>query len=675
MTDTSVTLPDAPSNEAVAINDYLQAQHATLVTTEGSYAVSVQGELLVNKRVVPYHLVPDAGFLGKVSKWRRMDDAARLALLKERWNDAAREQLEAKLLECVNKVFEIARHYELDPTSALHALQAKYELARERCNVALDRIEAARGRHAETRQAEKTRKAVNLSLYPESFSLAQSMKRHFIAILGPTNSGKTHAAMEHLAQAKTGTYLAPLRLLALENYNRLQNAGIAVSLVTGEQRKIHPEATHVASTVEMLNPNRVVEVAVIDEIQLLDDPDRGAAWTAAVCGVPAETVYLLGALEAREAVESLVKRVGGTLEVRQLERKSPLEMEKQPLGSLKNLRPGDVLIAFSRRDVLNWRDQVLAEGFPVSAIYGNLSPEVRQAQAERFIEGETKIVVATDAIGMGLNTPARRVIFTTASKFDGYAEGIIATPLAKQIAGRAGRYGEHATGYVAGLDAHTHKIISSLLRQKTEPLPSTGFFVAPNLDYLNQIAAATGENRLQALLELFTKHINVHDEFFLPANLAEQMEKARWLDTLPLSLPDRFTLSLCPVSTKIPMLERALQDWARARAAKKKAPLLRMEGLGGRNELQYLEDSCKLYSAYAWLGYRMPDTFPDEEIAQSLMKTTSEAIDRMLQAQNNQARRSRSSSKHAGKRRGEGRTERGTGGEQRRQGKSSGRSR
>ncbi|QDQ26976.1 RNA helicase [Chitinimonas arctica] len=640
MTVSTPAALDTVTAEVAAIGAHLQAHHATLVTVDGHYAVSVQGEVIVAGQAVGYHLVPDEGFLGKSGKWRRLSDSGRLSLLTERLNDAAREKLEAQLRQCALSVMKMADQYELDPAGPLHALQAKYELARDRCQVAMDRIEALRDRHGAARQAERTRDAVNLSLYPESFTTAQSMKRHFIAVLGPTNSGKTHAAMEHLVKAKSGVYLAPLRLLALENYNRLQAAGVPVSLVTGEQRKLHPDATHVASTVEMLNPHRVVEVAVIDEIQLLDDPDRGAAWTAAVCGVPAGTVYLLGAMEAREAIESLVKRVGGTLEVRILARKSPLEMEKQALGSLANLRNGDVLIAFSRREVLNWRDQVVERGFPVSAIYGNLSPEVRQAQAERFVNGETKVVVATDAIGMGLNTPARRIIFTTPYKYDGYAEGVIAAALAKQIAGRAGRFGEHEAGFVAGLDAHTHKIISVLLKQKPDPLPSTGFFVAPNLDYLQQIAAATGQSGLHPLLELFAKHINVHDEFFLPANLTEQMEKAKWLDGLDLPLADRFALSLCPVSTKIPLLERALQDWARTRADKGVAPLLQAENMG-RHDLQFFEDSCKLYAAYAWLSYRMPDTFPDGDKAQTLMQSTSATIDRLLQVQNSLQRHSR----------------------------------
>ena len=204
-------------------------------------------------------------------------------------------------------------------------------------------------------------------------------------------------------------------------------------------------------------------------------------------------------------------------------------------------------------------------------------------------------------------------------------------------------FGEDPDGelLVAGFDGKTHKVIAALLQQKLEPLPGTGFYVAPNLSYLQQIAEASGQERLQALLELFAKHINVHDEFFLPANLSDQIEKAKWLDTLKLPLEDRFLFSLCPVSTKIAMLEQALQDWAECRAKGKQASLLRMEGRGGRNELQFLEDTCKLYSAYAWLSYRMPETFPHGDMAQSLMQSTSEKIDALLQVQNTRHRQQR----------------------------------
>lgn len=111
--------------EAALLTSYLEAHNATLVTTDGSYAVSVHGEILVGKRVVPYHLVPDEGFLGKTSKWRKLDIGERFALLQERWNEAAKSKLETQLQKCAEVVVTTAHEFELDPSSALHALVAK----------------------------------------------------------------------------------------------------------------------------------------------------------------------------------------------------------------------------------------------------------------------------------------------------------------------------------------------------------------------------------------------------------------------------------------------------------------------------------------------------------------------------------------------------------------------
>ena len=126
---------------------------------------------------------------------------------------------------------------------------------------------------------------------------------------------------------------------------------------------------------------------MIDEIQMLADRDRGAAWTAAVCGAPASVVYLVGAPEARRAIEALAERLECPLEVHVLKRKAPLAMETGAVRKLRNLRRGDAVIAFSRREVLMWRDMITETGLSVATVYGNLSPEVRRAQAERFREG------------------------------------------------------------------------------------------------------------------------------------------------------------------------------------------------------------------------------------------------------------------------------------------------
>ena len=126
------------------------------------------------------------------------------------------------------------------------------------------------------------------------------------------------------------------------------------------------------------------------------------------------------------------------------------ELLPQPVP-IASLKLGDAVVAFSRRDVLMLRDQIAASGHPVSVIYGALPPEVRRREAERFATGESHILVATDAIGMGLNLPIRRVLFSTMTKFDGQGDRPLNESEVHQIAGRAGRYGMHEEGFVGVL--------------------------------------------------------------------------------------------------------------------------------------------------------------------------------------------------------------------------------
>ncbi|MEC5384912.1 helicase-related protein [Uliginosibacterium sp. H3] len=639
------SLQDADAGQAgEAIAAHLARFNARLIHANESVAIEVSGELpglLTEDEALPFRLVPEQGVLARIAKWRRFTPEQRLVLVQERLNETTLDALHTQIADFVAHIQRRAFRAGLDATAFLGALQTGRELVGRRFRVVEDRLDEAIHRKQEQTHAEAAMQSVPLARYPESFELAAGMRRRFVAILGPTNSGKTHQAMEALAQAKTGVYLAPLRLLALENYERLAEQGIAVSLVTGEERRVTEGATHVASTVEMLDTTRAIEVAVIDEIQMLEDLERGSGWTAAVCGVPAKTVYLLGALAARPAVEALAQRLECPLEVITLQRKSPLEMEVQAVASLGHLRHGDAVIAFSRREVLDWAANVSKAGLKVATIYGNLSPEVRRAQAQRFRDGEADVVVATDAIGMGLNMPIRRVVFTTAKKYDGISEDLLPAWLAQQIAGRAGRYGIHEAGHVAGFDDSTHRHISRLMKQHPSDLPERGFFVTPSLEQLENISRATHEKSLARLLELFSRNIDLSDDFFLPGNLTEQIERAYWLDQLRLSLAQRFTFSLVPISSRVAMLNDAWQGWARNVANGKACWLSAdLEGFEhARFPLQAAEDACKKYSAYAWLGYRLPDFFPDAEAAVAIARETSEKVDRMLASQNNSQRR------------------------------------
>jgi ATP-dependent RNA helicase SUPV3L1/SUV3 len=644
--------------ETLLIDKELQAKGVQLVKMEGRVFVRFAGLVKEGDLRVPYQLVPAQGVLAKPSKWRKMDPEAQRALVLERASPAAIDALHRSAVVFVREISDLADDCDFDAMTFLNTL-AELQTS-EPADYVFDRIRQriihAVEREQEERHAARTKESINLAEYPDSFELASRMKRKFVALLGPTNSGKTHRAMEALMNAPSGVYLAPLRLLALENFERMQAARphgkeLKVSLVTGEERRIAEGGTHVASTVEMLDSRTAVEVAVIDEIQMLADRDRGAAWTAAVCGAPANTVYLVGAPEARRAIEALAERLEVPLEVHVLKRMAPLAMEPSAVRKLRNLRRGDAVIAFSRREVLNWRDMITEMGLSVATVYGNLSPEVRRAQAERFRDGSADIVVGTDALAMGLNMPIARIVMTTAIKYNGVEEEEISAALARQIAGRAGRYGVHEEGFVAGYDDDTHEVMRALLKEKLAPLATSGFAVAPSIENLHRIAAVTNETSLVKLLKRFIHNIDVPDGFFYPRITEEQTERAIWLDTLSLTVAQKFMLSLVPVSTKVPSLQAAWEHWAMSLSKKRVCKLEHEGGAIRWQNLQEAEDACRRYSAYAWVAYREPEYFPSVELAQELSRASSERVDSILQAQNSAARKQRGGSGGSGKRR------------------------
>ena len=317
MTDFQDSSPSDLTDDAALERELdLAARGIELVKLEGRVFLRFSGTVRYEGLHVPYRLVPSRGVLAKPSKWRKLDLAGRRALIEERTGDGDLARLHLDAEEFVRDLAGDADDAGYDPMLFLDVLDelqtsepAEYVFQR-----ISQRLTHAIERDAEERHAARTKESINLAEYPRSFDVASRMGRKFIALLGPTNSGKTHRAMEALANARSGVYLAPLRLLALENYERLQAArphgeAIKVSLITGEERRLVEGATHVASTVEMLDTKTPIDVAVIDEIQMLADRDRGAAWTAAVCGAPASVVYLVGAPEARRAIEALAERL------------------------------------------------------------------------------------------------------------------------------------------------------------------------------------------------------------------------------------------------------------------------------------------------------------------------------------------------------------------------------
>ena len=172
-----------------------------------------------------------------------------------------------------------------------------------------------------TTKAQQLADSLKLHDYPFAFPLARNLQRHIQFNLGPTNSGKTHDALMELQQAKSGVYLAPLRLLAMEIRDRLMEAGVPCNLITGEERQLIPGARHTACTVEMMNPGLEVDIAVIDEIQMLQDEARGSAWTAALIGAPAKQVYVCGSDAVTAPCLRAIESLGETYSITYLEEK------------------------------------------------------------------------------------------------------------------------------------------------------------------------------------------------------------------------------------------------------------------------------------------------------------------------------------------------------------------
>ncbi len=341
------------------------------------------------------------------------------------------------------------------------------------CNVSMVQL------YRESMQKALNRQIVELvPARPEmEFPGAREMNRHFILHVGPTNSGKTYHALERLKDAASGVYLGPLRLLALEVYERMKEYGTPCTMLTGQECIEEPGSRITASTIEMLDIDKEYEIAVIDEVQMVADELRGHSWTRAILGVRAKEIHLCMSPAAEDVVKHLIELGNGTYEVCRYERKTPLELQDKPITFPDDVQDGDALIVFSKKAVLNVAGRLESQGIAASVIYGSLPPEIRRRQMHLFNSGKTKVVVSTDAIGMGLNLPVRRIVFMEIEKYDGNTTRALDISEIKQIAGRAGRYGLYESGYVTAMDEQKLRFLQRQWNNEELPIArvSLGF--------------------------------------------------------------------------------------------------------------------------------------------------------------------------------------------------------
>ncbi len=315
------------------------------------------------------------------------------------------------------------------------------------------------------------------------------------AVLGPTNTGKTHFAIERMLSHRTGVIGLPLRLLAREVYDRIvakRGPGV-VALVTGEERIVPPRAAYWVCTVEAMPQGMGCDFLAVDEIQLAADAERGHVFTDRLLqsrGLK-ETVFL-GAETMRDAISALVPEA----EFVRKERFSDLTYS----GSKKISRmpPRSAIVGFSVENVYAIAELLRRQKGGAAVVMGALSPRTRNAQVEMYQNGDVDYLVATDAIGMGLNLDIKHVAFSGLTKFDGRKMRHLFPEELAQIAGRAGRHTENGTFGVTG-EAHPldDEVANAIVQHRFRPVQK--------LQWRNSDLQFGSPKRLIQTLEQFTQ--------------------------------------------------------------------------------------------------------------------------------------------------------------------------
>jgi len=387
--------------------------------------------------------------------------------------DFIEEFLEDELYEIAFDFVELFQEEYVKDLLKLAEVPFDVEVHQDMLNADLARREQRKEAELAEIQRKKEEEARRIEyIFGQEYQPGNLRDIRYVLHVGETNTGKTHHALEQLKKSESGLYLAPLRLLALEVYDKLNADGVPCTLKTGEEEKVVPDAKHFSCTVEMFHEKDYFDVVVIDEAQMIADRDRGFSWYKAITKANAREVHIVG---SRNLKSMIVELLGDAhIEIKEYTRDIPLQVERK-LFTLQQTKKGDALVCFSRRRVLETASRLQNDGFSVSMVYGSMPPETRKKEMQRFIDGETKVIVATDAIGMGLNLPIRRIVFLETEKFDGVRRRRLSSQEVKQIAGRAGRKGIYDVGKVAF--TNDIKIMKQLLHQ--EDVPVHTFAIAP----------------------------------------------------------------------------------------------------------------------------------------------------------------------------------------------------
>ncbi|XP_042064017.1 ATP-dependent RNA helicase SUV3, mitochondrial-like [Salvia splendens] len=469
------------------------------------------------------------------------------------------------------------------------------------------------------------------------YPVARRKKRNVILHVGPTNSGKTYHALKRLELSPSGIYCGPLRLLAWEVAQRLNKANVPCELITGQEREEIDGAKHKAVTVEMSDVNSDYSCAVVDEIQMLGCKTRGFSFTRALLGICADELHLCGDPAAVPLIKEMLKVTDDVVEVKYYDRLSPLVPLDVPLGSFSMIQRGDCIVTFSRYEIYKMKRLIEDQRQHMcSVVYGSLPPATRSRQATMFNDENNgfDVLVASDAIGMGLNLNISRIIFSTLKKFDGTEMRDLTVSEIKQIAGRAGRYkSKFPVGEVTCLKADDLPLLHSSLSSPSPTLEQAGLF--PSFDLIVMFSRLHPTYGLKQIMEHFVEHAKLSDNYFI-TNCEEMLKVAAIIDELPLTLSDKYLFVMSPVDMEDDISSQGLTQFATSYCTNHIVRLKEIFTPGtlkipkSHKQLKELESIHKVLDLYVWLSFHMDECFPDRELAASQKAICSMLIEEFL---------------------------------------------
>ncbi|GIX62523.1 ATP-dependent RNA helicase [Babesia caballi] len=483
-------------------------------------------------------------------------------------------------------------------------------------------------------------------------------RRRIVAHLGPPNSGKTHEAYERLREAGSGAYCSPLRLLAWEMHQRLCDAGVKCALLTGQESRSSGADTHLACTVEMTPVQRDFDCAVIDEMQMVGDASRGYAWTRAFLGLRARELHICGSRSCYALAKSLASLAGDSLEVTEHARLGNVSILPEPV-SLEQLQPGDCVVCFSRSTALHLVHDIERSCFKnkgdrppsTAVVYGSLPPETRNEQITDFNARRKQILVASDAIGMGVNVRIKRIIFHTIAKFDGTKRRPLTAAEVQQIAGRAGRYASDCgAGYVGCMRDEDLGYLRRMLRQQQEQLERAVVAPAPQTiaAFADTLQSATDPPAsLADALQIYRCMASAGGAFEI-FDVRALVTVARALGRV--DLPNRVLVEylFVPLGSQ-PALQLVLRSFAVSHAVLNSVKIRnvlhqdalqlldqgRPDGPRGRqrDSLKRLEMLYQILDAYVWLWHKFPEVYVDRHAVEAARGAVAKSLNQQLAEQ------------------------------------------